>query len=502
VSNIEREVKLVAPSSFQLPDLTVAADGRPVAVLPLQRLHATYYDTADLRLVRWGITLRYRTGDDGGPMWTLKLPAGERGPGLSRRELDVHGTADTVPAEVTALLRGHIRHAPVAPVATLSTMRTRVEVRDSDGRPLLEVADDVVSALEGGEVAGGFREVEVEVRDDAVDDALLRSIVERLCEEGAAPGDSAPKVVVALGARAVAPPEVVPVQLTSRSTAGDVVRAAIASAVTRLLAHDVGARLGDDPEDVHQARVATRRLRSDLRTFRAFVDASWVKEIREELRWLAARLGAVRDTDVLLERLQKQARRVPELDQPPAAALLHRLSAERDAARDELLAALASDRYADLVENLVDAARVARLTPEAEGRAQRVLPEVVRRPWKHLESAVAALGAAPEDAQLHEVRIRAKRARYASEAVSAVIGKPAARLASALADVQSVLGDLQDAAVAEAWLRTAALSAPGAEAVVAGQLIAVQHHAMARARTHWRSAWKAASKKPLRSWLT
>jgi CHAD domain-containing protein len=115
---------------------------------------------------------------------------------------------------------------------------------------------------------------------------------------------------------------------------------------------------------------------------------------------------------------------------------------------------------------------------------------------------VASLGARPEDAQLHEVRIRAKRARYAAEAVAAVIGKPAARLASALAHVQSVLGDLQDAAVAEAWLRAAASTAPGSQAVVAGQLVAVQHQAMERSRTQWRAAWKAASKKPLRSWLS
>jgi CHAD domain-containing protein len=264
----------------------------------------------------------------------------------------------------------------------------------------------------------------------------------------------------------------------------------------------VGARLGDHPEDVHQARVATRRLRSDLRTFRAFIDAEWVSEIRDELRWLAGRLGAVRDTDVLLERLQKQAKALPALDQRPAFALLRRLTADRETARGELLVALSSDRYADLVENLVHAARAPRLSPEADAPAQRVLPEVVRRPWKHLESAVGALGSSPQDEQLHEVRIRAKRARYAAEAVAAVIGKPAARLASALADVQSVLGDLQDATVAEAWLRAAASSARGSQAVVAGQLVGVQHQEMERARKQWRAAWKAASKKSLRSWLT
>jgi CHAD domain-containing protein len=70
-----------------------------------------------------------------------------------------------------------------------------------------------------------------------------------------------------------------------------------------------------------------------------------------------------------------------------------------------------------------------------------------------------------------------------------------------LADVQSALGDLQDGAVAEGWLRSAIQGTEPAEAVAAGQLIAVQHQEMAAARRHWRTAWKAASEKSLRTWL-
>jgi CHAD domain-containing protein len=127
---------------------------------------------------------------------------------------------------------------------------------------------------------------------------------------------------------------------------------------------------------------------------------------------------------------------------------------------------------------------------------------LVRRPWKQLEAAVAELGKEPKDEQLHEVRIRTKRARYAAEAVSPVIGKPARRLGAALAALQSVLGDLQDGAVAEEWLRSTAGEARGATAIVAGQLVAAQHAEMAHARKGWRSVWKAASKKTLRSWMT
>src|SRR5439155_1633439 len=82
-------------------------------------------------------------------------------------------------------------------------------------------------------------------------------------------------------------------------SAGDVIRNALAASVARLIAHDPGVRLGDDPEDVHQARVATRRLRSDLRTFHSLLDADWTQALRQDLKSIGRDLGAVRDTEVL-----------------------------------------------------------------------------------------------------------------------------------------------------------------------------------------------------------
>jgi CHAD domain-containing protein len=268
-----------------------------------------------------------------------------------------------------------------------------------------------------------------------------------------------------------------------------------------LLNHDVGARLGDEPEDVHQARVATRRLRSDLKTFNAFIEPEWNAEIRDELRWIAGRLGAVRDADVLSERLQAQVSTLPEQDRRAAKSLLARLHTEREVARSELNGAMESSRYVDLVANLVFAARAPRLTPEADSPARAALPEVVRRPWKHLVNAVESLSEETNDDALHEVRIRAKRVRYAAEAVAPVLGKPAQRLASAVAEVQSVLGDLQDATVAEVWLRSAAVRSRSSAGLVAGELIGLEQRKAADARKQWRSAWKAASKKSLRSWM-
>ena len=496
---VERELKLAAPPGFVLPDLG-AATGLPTEARPEQRLVATYYDTSDVRLSRWGVTVRHRGGDEE-PMWTVKLPLAAEGPAVTRRELTYSGRPTSPPDTVVRLLRAFLRGDALTPITKLVTRRRRVEVRSPEGNVLLEIDDDEVSVLDGRRLAGRFREIEVEVRDDTVDDALVETVAGCLRAAGAVDTNGSPKLVQALGGRALAPPEVPLVHVDASAPVGRVVHAAVAASVARLLRHDPGVRLGDDPEEVHQARVATRRLRSDLRTFRTLVDPTWAGPLRDELKWIAGELGAVRDADVLLERLERQATVLPEQDGRAAAALLRRLVDEREAARASLLEALDSDRYVALVDALVAAANLPHLTPDADERATQALPAIVARPWRHLEGQVDGLPKDPADPELHDVRIRAKRARYAAEAAAPAIGKPARRLASAIADVQTVLGDLQDAAVAEEWLRRAAASSRGATALVAGELVAAQRVEMAKARRAWKSAWDDAARKKLRDWL-
>ncbi|MDQ3354937.1 MAG: CHAD domain-containing protein, partial [Actinomycetota bacterium] len=106
------------------------------------------------------------------------------------------------------------------------------------------------------------------------------------------------------------------------------------------------------------------------------------------------------------------------------------------------------------------------------------------------------------DEELHQVRIRAKRCRYAAEVAALAVGKPAKQLARAVADLQDVLGEHQDAVVAEAWLRSVAHELTPGEALVAGQLIAGQRKIAARSRGSWPEAWDRASRRKLRGWLT
>jgi len=494
----EREVKMAAWAGFILPDMNGVAEGVAPEPLPARSLDAIYYDTADLRLARWGVSLRFRSGDGSG--WTVKLPEGDDGPALVRREVPFPGPAGAPPDAAVDLVRAYARSAPLLPVARIRTRRHGVALRDEEGQLLAEVVSDEVTVLDGRRVAARFREVEVEV-DRRAPSGLLPTVLHRLRVAGAGAPDPTPKVVRALGARATEPPEVVVPTLGPGPTGAQVVRNAIASSVSRILVHDAGVRLGDDPEDVHQSRVGTRRLRSDLRTFRPLLVEDWSEPLREELSWLADALGTVRDADVLTERLRRQAAELPEVDAASFAPVLRRLADEREVARTHLLEVMASERYVALLERLVLAANGPLLLPAADKPADDVVPPLVAKPWKELRKAVRALPAEPADEALHRVRILSKRARYAAEAAVPAVGKPARRFAAAIAAVQGVLGDHHDASVAEEWLRQHATGADVTQALALGELVGVQRTEAAYCRQAWRAAWKKADKKKLRAWL-
>ncbi len=308
---VEREVKLEAGVGFRIPDLDGVVLGVAARSEPEQHLQAVYVDTPDLRLIRGGLTLRHRSErrrpSPAPGEWTLKLPEESAAPGLSRREINWPGPWGAVPPEVAGLVRAYRRTASLGPVARLVTHRRRTVLCSRSGQPLLEIDDDVVSVMDGRRLGARFREVEVEVVG-AAPDFLLEAVLARLGEAGAVAGDGRSKVVRAIGPRAAEAPDVTAVEVDRDSSIGEVVRAAIANGYLRLVAHDLGVRLDEDPEDVHQARVATRRLRSDLRTFRAYLPDDWAREIRSELGWVAEALGRARDADVLFERLARSNR--------------------------------------------------------------------------------------------------------------------------------------------------------------------------------------------------
>ncbi|MCU1486315.1 MAG: hypothetical protein JWN67_3061 [Actinomycetia bacterium] len=494
----ETEVKLAVWPGFVLPPLDDVAEGVLAVPVGEKRQEAVYYDAPDVRLARAGITLRHRS-DDG---WTLKLP--DDGPvvegGLSRTEIVVAGDPRTVPPELRARVASRLRTAVLGPVARLQTLRRRTDLVDAEGTVLAEVVDDEVSVLDGRRVALRFREVEVELREGA-STAMLGEVVSRLRAAGAGAPDPTPKVMRALGPRSQAAPDLVERPLRSKPTAAQVLAAGLGKAARRLVEHDPIVREGLDDEGVHQARVATRRMRSDLRTYGELLDDSWSQPLRDELQWLAAALGEVRDADVLHARLERQLATLRRPDRVVGGGLLELLSGQRAEARAGLLQVLDSTRYLALLDLVVDGAASPRTLPAADAAAVDVLPRLVRGPWEKLEKAAVRLRAGSADEELHEVRIRAKRARYAADVAALVIGKPALRLADEVAGLQEVLGEHQDACVARDWLRRAAVDVEAPVAFVAGELAARQDQEADARREEWPAAWRRASKGKLRAWL-
>src|SRR5438132_9633789 len=191
---LEREVKLAVTPGFRLPDLDDVAAAVETTPVDEHRLETVYYDTPDLRLARWDCNLRLRHGEG----WTLKLPTTGDGPVLARRELEFQGDSSRPPDAAVALVIGYTRRSALVPVATLSTLRRRVQLKNRGGAVLAEVVDDDVSVIQGLRVQSRFREVEVELRDPSAE-RRLEPIRARLRRAGSPEEAQWAKPIPALG---------------------------------------------------------------------------------------------------------------------------------------------------------------------------------------------------------------------------------------------------------------------------------------------------------------
>ena len=501
---------------YDVDDLELAPpqlDGLPAvdAVTPAEehRLEAVYYDTADGRLRAAGVTLRHRTGGtDAG--WHLKLPAGR-----GREEITVQGDPGEPPPALTSLVRSRVRDERLAPVATISTRRVVQRLLDPAGRPLAELADDTVTGrrlLAGSDGAAGglsWREWEVELL--AGEDSLLDAVEPRLLAAGARPAASASKL-----GRLLPRPSSTDGQpawwaagrSTGRPSAGDSVLAHLAEQVAELVARDPHARR-DVPDALHKMRVATRRLRSALATFRPLLDRATTDPVRDELRWLAGVLGEARDAEVMHARLRRLVAAEPS--ELVLGRVLDRIDTtmvqRHRAAHDRVLAELDGERYLRLLGTLDELVAHPPFAPEAARDATEVLPRLVRRTWRRLDRRMAAAEQAPRGAEqdelLHEVRKDAKRSRYAAEAVQPVFGGPAARYAAAVTELQESLGDFQDGVVTRAVLRELGARGhlAGQNGFTFGRLHALEQVKAEAAVAAWPQARAAVSKRRLRRWF-
>ena len=321
-------------------------------------------------------------------------------------------------------------------------------------------------------------ELEIELLEG--DEETLRRLEKQLRRAGATDASQVPKLYRALDRAGPVEPFVVP----EDASPSEALALAIREQARRMLVHDPGTRLGEDIEDLHQLRVATRRLRAYLRAARPIVDRAWAEELRAELGWLGSALGPARDLDVLVARLEEDAAGL-DADAAAGQRLVASLEPERASAREAVLAALSSDRYLALLDRLEGVA-VDAVPP---GSKDVSLRELASRELRRTRRAAARLPAEPADAELHELRIRAKRVRYALELAEHELGKRGARAIRAAKAVQDVLGEHQDSTVAEHRVRALAAAHPELGLAV-GRIVDSERARRAAARATWRGAWR------------
>ncbi|MGW1765170.1 CYTH and CHAD domain-containing protein [Streptomyces sp. NPDC002073] len=484
------------------PDLTGTAGVAAVLDQGTADLDAVYYDTHDLRLAADSLTLRRRTGgSDAG--WHLKLPVA---PGV-RDEVQAPLT-DTLPRSLAALVRSRVRDTELVPLVRLRSSRKVLHLMDAEGALLAELSTDTVRAERLAEpvAAASWTEVEVELAD-GVDPALLDAVGKKLEKAGLKVSDAPSKLARALaetGTQAPPPPEP-----PAAGTAGADVLAYLRDQVRALVAHDPAVRR-DLPDAVHQMRVATRRLRSALRSHRRVLDRTVTDPLADELRWVAAELGADRDQEVLMERFQNALADLPRplLLGPVRSRLRTWNATRRSATRRRALAVLDSKRYLALLDSLDALLADPPLRPAAAKPADRVFRKAVLRDCERLARRIDHALALPEgqerDLALHDARKAAKRARYAAEAAAAPLGKPAERLAKAMKSVQTLLGDHQDSVVAREALLALAAQAQGAgESGFTWGLLHGREEALAERREReLPEVWERASDPALRAALS
>jgi len=207
--------------------------------------------------------------------------------------------------------------------------------------------------------------------------------------------------------------------------------------------HELDPQVRESASDsVHQMRLAVRRLRGTLASYDPAFDDDATDEVRRELQWFGFTLGEVRDLEVM-------SQRVRDLDHE-APALLSELEAEHQRARERLAAAMASPRYAGLLERLAALADDPPFTAVAHLPASGLVQAQGRRDWRRIRGRVDTLPA-PEDAgyeeHLHEVRKAAKRLKYLLETGRSVTGVEAKMLLRLLTLFQRRLGDHHDASL-------------------------------------------------------
>lgn len=467
--HLEVEIKLAVDESTSVPDLTQLPGVESLLGTTQHNLSAVYYDTADLRLTRSKITLRRRTGgeDDG---WHMKLPLGS-----GRQELRAPlGEPGAIPEELIEPVRAIVRNEPLEPVAQVDNRRVESKLAGEDGTQIAEFCDDHVTAwslLPGGERTT-WREWELELAESVAQtesaESIIRQATSFLINSGARKSSSPSKLATALGDTintAPLPPHMVEAELEKDSPAAAVIEALRAQR-DAIVAWEPRVR-ADEFDSVHQLRVATREMRSLLETFEGILEGDALEELEDELKETAAVLGVARDAEVVEERFLEllESDESGLIDATASSHIEQDMRRDYDAAHGDIVDMLNSERFLsllDAIDNLLAEPPVAKTIDSddddaddaGEGEESReIMVAHLKKAFKKVRKRDALvqehyygtdLPLHEREEYVHDVRKAVKKLRYATAAADSA-GIKTKRLAKATKQLQTVLGDFQDA---------------------------------------------------------
>ena len=447
----------------------VTIDGLVLEPRSTLQIFDTYLDTDDWRIHRAGFALRIRS-ESGKSEATLKSLHSASAEVADRRELSealenaesesIRQSIGPVGTRVHAVSGAHA----LLPLFEVRTSRQRFAIRREDeAQQLGEIAlDETVISRPHGEPQASMQRVEVEALTEAHEP--LESLVKALRSDCALEAASDTKYSHGLKSVGLAPgpaPEFAPTAVDSSMAIVDVALANLRRYLSAWHLHEPGARLGDNPEELHDLRIAGRRLDAILRQFRSSLPASFLR-IRPTLKKILRALGDARDLDVALGELETFGRELPESDRESVEPLKQHLVSERVRARARMLSVLDSVSVQENLQKLtalLAAPSVASQQSSPE-LALNAAPALIRRRYRKVRKGANLLTADSSMEAYHAVRGLVKKFRYTLEAVAVIYGKPADEMLRTLRRWQEKLGVQQDAAVASRRLKALASAPP------------------------------------------
>ena len=432
------------------------------------RIFDTYLDTDDWRIHRAGFALRIRSGA-GKSEATLKSLHSASAEAADRREISEtlenseSGSIQQLTGPVGTRVHAVSGARALLPLFEVRTSRQRFAIRREDETQQLgEIAlDQTVISRPHGEPRTSMQRVEVEALTEAHEQ--LQSLVKTLRSDCALEAASDTKYSHGLKSVGLAPgaaPNFAPTEVDGSMTVGEVAVANLRRYLSAWHLHEPGARLGDDPEELHDLRVAGRRMDAILRQFRSYLPAALLR-IRPTLKTVLRALGSARDLDVALIELEAFSRGLPESERDSVEPLKRHLVSESGRARARMLSVLDSiwvqKNLQELTSLLTAPPAASQSSPQL---ALHAAPKLIGRRYRKLRKGADLLTPDSSMEAYHEVRGRAKRLRYALEAVAVIYGKPADAMLRTLRRWQEKLGVQQDAAVASRRLKALAGAPP------------------------------------------